>query len=154
LTSTKSIAVFLLVILAAISCAAQQKFPLRPGEWSSATPDPMHPGGPPMTLLFCMNDATWAKALNGSHNCAMQELHITSGGGSYSLACSSTSFQMKGNFKIAFDGMTHMVTSGSMDMTYNGKTNHTDSKSDFRWKGPTCNPSVDMNLKNTSRPPQ
>ena len=55
--------------------------------------------------------------------------------------------QMKGNVKLTFDGMTHMIGSSSLDTTTNGKTTHMDSTSDYRWKGPTCNPSADMNLK-------
>jgi hypothetical protein len=28
-----------------------------------------------------------------------------------------------------------------------------ESSSDFRWKGPTCDPTADMNLRNHSVPP-
>jgi hypothetical protein len=48
---------------------------------------------------------------------------------------------------MTFDGMTHMTSKASFDMTANGQTNHMDSTTEWRWKGPTCNPDVDMNLK-------
>jgi Protein of unknown function (DUF3617) len=136
-----------IVLMATAVTSAQQKFPLRSGEWSSTTPDPTHPASQPMTLLFCMNDETWTKALNGNSTCSMQQLSISPLGATYSLSCPAKAYQMKGNFKITFDGMTHMTSSGSMDMTVNGKTMHTDSTSDFHWKGPTCDPNADMNLK-------
>lgn len=140
------------VALTAVS-SAQSKFPLRSGEWTSTTPDPTRPGGQPMTMLFCMNDETWTKALNGNPSCSMQQFNLTSSGASYSVSCPGKAFQMTGSFKVAFDGMTHMTSSGSIDMTVNGKTSHTDATSDFRWKGPTCDPAVDMNLRNHSIPP-
>jgi hypothetical protein len=86
--------------------------------------------------------------------CTMQQVNINSSGGSYALSCSGQAFQMKGNFKLTFDGMTHMTTSGSIDSTANGKTTHMDSTTDFHWKGPTCNPNVDMNLRDFHKPPQ
>jgi hypothetical protein len=144
----------LIAFLATAICPAQQKFPLRSGEWTSTTPDPTHKSQQPFTLLFCMNDATWTKALNGNPTCSMQQLNITASGGSYSMSCSSQAFQMKGDFRLTFDGMTHMTTTGSIDTTANGKTTHMDSTSDFRWKSPTCDPSVDMNLRNHNKPPR
>jgi hypothetical protein len=127
-----------------------QKFPLRPGEWTSATPDPTN-HGQPMVTLFCMNDETWTKALNHSRACSLQQVNIGSGGGTYSIDCTG-GFQMKGQFKLTFDGMTHMVSKGSIDMTVNGKTTHTDATSDFHWKGPACNPNADVNLIDHSKP--
>jgi len=79
------------------------EFPLRSGEWTATTPNPMHSGGPPMTMLLCMNDEAWTKALS-NRTCSLQDLNITSSGGSYSMACGTGSFQMKGSFKLTFDG--------------------------------------------------
>ncbi len=127
--------------------SAQQKFPLRSGEWAATTADPVHPGGEPMTMLFCLNDATWTKALSGNPTCQLQQFVITPIGGSYSIDCPAKAFQMKGRADLSFDGMTHMISKGSFDVTINGKTSHMDSTSDYRWKGSVCNPAVDMNLK-------
>jgi hypothetical protein len=142
----------LAALMAASICSAQH-FPLRSGEWTSTTPNPMSPNSPPMTMLFCMDDATWTKALKGNPSCALQQLNITASGGSYSVNCAGPQMQMKGNFKLVFDGMTHMTSSGSMDMTFNGKTMHSEASSDFRWKGPVCNPNADVNLRDHSKPP-
>jgi hypothetical protein len=143
-----------LAFLTATTICSAQHFPLRSGEWQSSMPNPTHPGGPPITMLVCMNDATWTKALNHNPTCSLQQLNITSIGGSYSLSCAGPVMQMKGSFKISFDGMTHMTSSGSMDITYNGQTRHSDATSDFHWKSPTCDPNVDMNLRDHSKPPQ
>jgi hypothetical protein len=152
MTFSKGFLLCALAVIASASCSAQQKFPLRPGEWTSSTPDPSHPGGAPMTLLFCMNDETWTKALKGNPNCTMQQLSLTPLGGSYSLSCGGQSFQMKGMFRMVFEGTTRMITTGSMDTTINGKTTHSEAKSDFHWKSPTCNPNVDMNLRSHNSP--
>lgn len=149
MSNKKWAAVWLALLVTAI-CPAQQKFPLRSGEWAATVPDPSRQH--PLNLLICMNDETWTKALNRNPTCAMQQFNFTGSGGSYSLNCSSQSFQMKGTFKVTFDGMTHMISSGSIDTTFNGKTSHMDSTSDFRWKASVCNPDVDMNLKDHSRP--
>lgn len=133
-------------------CSAQAKFPLRPGEWTSTTASPMNPNGPPITMLFCMNDDTWTKALS-KPTCALKQLNLTSAGGTYSIDCSTPSMQMKGNFKIVFDGMTHMTSTGSMDIAFNGNTMHHDATSDFKWKGPVCDPNADVNLRDHSKPP-
>jgi hypothetical protein len=153
MTSLKWSALCLIALMASVG-SAQQKFPLRSGEWTATTPDPTHTGQQQMTMLFCMNDATWTKAINGNPRCTMEQLNIASSGGSYSLTCSGQAFQMKGSFKMTFDGMTHMTTSGSIDTTANGKTSHMDSTVDFHWKGTTCNPNVDMNLRDFHKPPQ
>ena len=152
MTFLKSAVLAVIVLMATAVSSAQQKFPLRSGEWTATTPNPMHSGGPPMTMLLCMNDEAWTKALS-NRTCSLQDLNITSSGGSYSMACGTGSFQMKGSFKLTFDGMTHFVSSGFIDSTMNGKTSHMDSSTDFRWKGPTCNPDVDQNLRDVRKPP-
>jgi len=147
MTFPKSALLGVVVLLAAPACSAQQKFPLRSGEWTATTPDPTGPNKTPYVMLFCLNDEMWTKALTQNPSCTISQFNITSGGGSYSLDCPAKSFQMKGSVKLTFDGMTHMISNGSFDSTVNGKTTHMDSTSDYRWKGPTCNPDADMNLK-------
>jgi hypothetical protein len=153
-TFIKWLALCLIILTAGDTCTAQQKFPLRNGEWTSTVPDPTNPAGQPMTMLFCMNDQTWAKALNHNAACTIQAFNVTSGGGSYSMVCNGKAFQMKGNFKLTFDGMTHMTSSGTLEMTMGGKTSQMVATTDFRWKSATCNPNVDMNLRDHSKPPQ
>ena len=137
----------MIALLATVALSAQQKFPLRSGEWTATTPG-LTPGKPPMTMLYCMNDELWTKALNGNPTCQLQQLNINPLGGSYSLSCAGKSFQMKGNVKLTFDGATHMTSTGSFDMTMgDGKPTHMDSTSEYRWKGPSCDPNADMNLK-------
>jgi len=152
MTLSKWPALCLLALMAAAVCSAQH-FPLRSGEWTSATPNPMSPNSPPMNMLFCMDDATWTKALKGSPTCSLQQLSISSSGGSYSLVCNGAHLQMVGKFKLTFDGMTHMTSSGSIDTTFNGKTMHADATTEFHWKGPVCDPNTDVNLRDHSKPP-
>ena len=145
------LAIFALMTTAAAS--AQQHFPLRSGEWTSSTSDPTNPAGKPITMLMCMNDEAWAKALSGNPTCTLKQFNLTATGGTYSLACSGKSMQMTGDFKMVFDGMTHMTSSGSMTISFNGKTNQMNSTSDFHWKGPVCDPNADMKLRNHNEPP-
>jgi len=154
MASLKWFALCLVALSAAAACSAQQHFPLRPGEWTATVPDNTHPGAQPMTMLFCMNDAAWTRALNHNPSCTISQVNITSGGGSYSISCSGPSMQMKGDFRMTFDGMTHMAVNGSLDITYNGQTHHSNATTDFHWKGPTCNPDADVNLRDHSKPPQ
>ena len=155
LKMTKLIFVTLAVMLVALTAvsSAQTKFPLRSGEWDATSSDMSPVTGKPLTMLFCMNDETWAKALNGNPTCSFQQFNLTSSGATYSLSCPGKSFQMTGSFKVVFDGMTHMTSTGSMDITMNGKPMHKDSTVYFHWKGPTCDPNADLNLKNHSVPP-
>jgi hypothetical protein len=138
-------------LMATAVCSAQQKFPLRSGEWTSTTPDPTGTGTP-FVMLFCLNDDLWVKAFVHNPSCSLKNLNITSSGGSYDMDCPGKAFQMKGTIKMTFDGMTHMTATASLDMTANGKTTHTDSTSDWHWKGATCDASADINLRNLNRP--
>jgi uncharacterized protein DUF3617 len=146
-----TLALFALMTTAVAS--AQQHFPLRSGEWTATTSATSQVTGKPITMLMCMNDETFAKALAGNPTCALKNFVLTPLGGAYSLACSGKSMQMAGDFKIVFDGMTHMTSSGSLSMTFNGKTNQMSSTSDFRWKGPVCDPNADINLRDHHVPP-
>jgi hypothetical protein len=40
-----------------------------------------------------------------------------------------------------------MITKDSIDTITNGQTTNKAYSVDYRWKGPTCNPNTDMNLK-------
>ena len=142
----------LIALFATAACTAQQKFPERPGEWTFTTQDPTSATGAPMTLLFCLNDELWTKALVGNPACTISQMTIHGSGGSYSFDCPTKSFENKGNAKLTFDGATHIVSKAGIDTSMNGKTTHMESNSDFRWKGPACNPSVDLNLKSHSAP--
>jgi Protein of unknown function (DUF3617) len=145
MTFSKWAAVGAIAIMATAVASAQQKFPLRSGEWESSTS--VGPGQAPFVMPFCLNDELWTKALNKNPSCSIQNLTVSSGGGSYNLDCPMKSFQMKGTVTLTFDGMTHMVSKASFDTTSKGQTTHVDSTSEWRWKGPVCNPDVDMNLK-------
>jgi len=136
------------------SASAQQHFPLRSGEWTLSMPDPMGQGGKPFSMLLCMNDETWAKALSGRNpTCTVAQLNIGLTGGSYQLSCAGKSFQMKGSVKLSFDGPTHIHSVGSIDTTAGGTTTHMDTISDYNWKGPVCDPNADINLRNHHVPP-
>jgi hypothetical protein len=135
------------ILLAATAVAsAQTKFPMHAGEWETTTPSTL-PNQPPMVLPYCLNDELWTKALTQNPACSIQRLSVTSTGASYFIDCPMKGFQMKGPVDIKFDGMTHMVGKGSFDMVIDGKASHMDSQTDYRWKGPTCNPDKDVNLK-------
>jgi hypothetical protein len=126
------------------SVASAQHFPLKPGEWEmTSTPAP---GQPPMTLLFCFNDEMWTKGLSQNPGCTIQNLSVNAAGASYNVDCPMRTFQMKGTVTLSFDGITHMTGKGSLDFTVNGKTTHSNTQSDYRWKQSTCSPE-DMNLR-------
>jgi hypothetical protein len=143
----KTAALGAIIMMTTAVSSAQQHFPLRSGEWAATVPDPTGPNKAPFVILYCLNDELWTKALTQNPSCSISQFNVTSSGGSYFLSCPMKAFQMKGSVKLTFDGMTHMIANASLDMTTNGKTTHTDSTSDYRWKGPTCNPNTDMNLK-------
>jgi hypothetical protein len=132
--------------LAAIQvCSAQNKFPLRSGEWEAKMSVPGSPSSS-VSMLYCLNDALWEKALTQDPQCSIQHLAITSSGGSYAIDCEMKVFQMKGKVDMTFDRMEHMIAKGQIDITMNGKTTSSTSVADYRWKGATCSPN-DANLK-------
>ena len=136
-----------IVLAATAVSSAQQKFPLRPGEWVVSTASTT-PNQAPVVLSYCMNDELWTKALTKNPACSITNFSVTLTGASYNMSCSMKSFQMKGKVNIIFDGMTHMVGKGSFDMmTIKTGATHSDSQTDYRWKGPTCDPNTDVNLK-------
>jgi hypothetical protein len=68
------------------------------------------------------------------------------------MSCTMHNFQMKGKVSLVFDGLTHMVGSGSFTMdSFKGGVTHSDTQTDYRWKGPTCDPKTDVNLKGTAQ---
>jgi hypothetical protein len=138
----------LCALMATASAFGQQKFPLRSGEWTISMPDPTG-SDKPFSMLLCMNDETWAKAISGRNpTCTVTQLDINLTGGSYQLSCDGKTYHMKGGVKLTFDGLTHIYSVGSIDTTVNGTTTHMDTISDYRWKSPVCDPNADVNLKN------
>jgi hypothetical protein len=135
-------------LMATAVCSAQQKFPLRSGEWEATAPA-VSPGDTPTKMLYCLNDELWQKALTENPSCSIQQFNVTSSGASYFMDCKTSSFQMKGKVVMTFDGMLHIIAKAALDATVNGTATHTASTVDYRWKGATCSPN-DMNLKNRS----
>ncbi len=145
MTFLKYVTLGVMAVVAIQVCSAQSKFPLRSGEWEADLSVPGSPGSS-MTMLYCLNDALWQKALTQDPLCSVQQLMITSSGGSYSLDCESKSFQMKGKVNLVFDGLEHMTAKGQIDITMSGKTTSSTSVAEYHWKGATCSPD-DANLK-------
>ena len=141
----KSALLGVMVVMATAVCSAQQKFPLRSGEWA-ATVSSTTAGQEPTVLLYCFNDELWTKALTQDPLCTVTQLSVTSSGASYHMDCQMKVLQMKGNIEMSFDGMEHMTAKGLIDLTLNGKTTSSVTHSDYRWKAPSCNPN-DMNLR-------
>ncbi len=146
MTSFKWTALCLIALVATAISSAQQKFPLRAGEWETTTPSSI-PNQSPTVLRYCLNDELWTKALTKMTSCSVTQLNVSLIGASYILDCPMKTVQMKGKVVMSFDGMSHMTAKGSFDMTVNGKVTHSESQTDYRWKGPTCNPNTDINLK-------
>ncbi len=146
MTFPKLAAVGAIALMATAVSSAQQKFPMQSGEWA-VTLTVAAPNGKPAVLLYCLNDETWDKALIHNPACSTQKLSITSSGASYVMDCQHGSVETKGSVSIAFDGKQHMVTKDSIDTITNGQTAHKEYSADYRWKGPSCDPNADMNLK-------
>ena len=145
MTFLKYVTLGVMAVVAIQVCSAQSKFPLRSGEWEAAMSVPGSPGSS-VTMLYCLIDALWQKALTQDPMCSVQQLAITSSGGSYSLVCEMKSFQMKGKVDMVFDGLEHMTAKSQVDITMAGKTTSSASVAEYRWKGATCSPN-DANLK-------
>jgi hypothetical protein len=131
--------------MAAAPSSAQHKFPLRSGEWSvsvsGAAPSDQQP-----SLLYCLNDEQWTKALTQDPACIVSNLVVTPIGVSYHMVCQMKVVQTTGDEVMTFDGMEHMTAKGSFAMTFNGKTTSSTTHAEYHWKGPTCSPD-DMNLR-------
>ena len=145
MTILKYVALGLMALAAIQVCSAQNKFPLRSGEWEAKMSVPGSQGSS-VTMLYCLNDALWQKALTQDPQCSIQQLVITSGGGSYTMDCDMKSFQMKGKVDLIFDGLEHMTAKGQIDLTMSGKTTRSSTVAEYRWKGANCSPD-DANLK-------
>ena len=117
----KYVALGLMALVAIQICSAQNKFPLRSGEWEAELSVPGSQSSS-VTMLYCLNDALWEKALTQDPECSIQQLAITSSGGSYTMDCDMKAFQMKGKVDLIFDGLEHMTAKGQVDITMNGKT--------------------------------
>ena len=138
-------------LIAVAACWAQQKFPMQPGEWQ-ATVSASGPNVTPRVLLYCLNDDTWDRALIHNPSCSTQQLNITASGASFLTDCQHGSIRSKASVTIVFDGKQHMITKDSVDTTSNGQTTNAVYSVDYRWKGPTCDPNADMNLKFAHKP--
>lgn len=134
-----------MVLMAISFCSAQQKFPLRPGEWEATVPA-INSQDTATVLPYCLNNETWLKAFTQMPSCTIQNFNMTSKGASYTLDCDMKMYRMNGKVELSFDGMEHMTGKGSIDMTMNGTTTHSTSITDYRWKGATCSPN-DLNLR-------
>jgi len=134
-----------MILAAAGICSAQQKFPLRAGEWEATMSAP-GTQGPPMTMLYCLNDQLWEKALTQNPSCKIQLGTITAAGMSYTMNCDMQLYQMKGKVDMRFEGKEHIVAKSSLEMTMQGKTTTTSSLLDYRWKAAACSQN-DANLK-------
>jgi hypothetical protein len=145
MTFLKYVTLSVMAVVAIQVCSAQSKFPLRSGEWEAEMSVPGSQNSS-VTMLYCLNDALWQKALTQDPLCSVQQLAITSSGGSYSLVCEMKSFQMKGKVNLVFDGLEHMTAKSQVDITMAGKTTSSASLAEYRWKGATCSPN-DANLK-------
>lgn len=145
MTFLKFVTLGVIAVVAIQVCSAQSKFPLRSGEWQAEMSVPGTPGSS-VTMLYCLNDALWQKAFTQDPLCSIQQLTVTSSGGSYSLVCEMKSFQMKGKVNLVFDGLEHMTAKSQVDITMAGKTTSSASVAEYRWKGATCSPN-DANLK-------
>jgi hypothetical protein len=146
MTFSKLAFLALIMLAAAAASSAQQKFPMQPGEWEATTSIP-GPNGKPAVLLYCLNDDTWDKALIHNPACTTQNLVLNGGGATYVMDCQHGTIETKGRVTITFDGRKHMVTKDSIDTITNGQTSNKAYSVDYRWKGPTCDPNADMNLK-------
>jgi hypothetical protein len=135
-----------MVCMTAAVLPAQQKFPMQSGEWT-ATLSVAAPNGKPTVLLYCLTDETWDRALIHNPSCSTQNLTITSSGASFVTDCQHGTVASKAAVSITFDGKQHMVTKDSVDTTINGQTTNKSYSADYRWKGPSCDPNADMNLK-------
>jgi hypothetical protein len=134
-----------IVFLGASISSAQQKFPLRSGEWEASISSDASKA-PPKVILLCLNDELWLKAMSQSPSCSMQKLSSSARGASYSMDCPMQAFQMKGKVDVSFLGMEHMTARASMDITLNGIASHSTISVNYRYKGSTCNPE-DVNLQ-------
>jgi hypothetical protein len=141
----KCAALGIFALAATATCVAQHKFPLRSGEWLATMPMPG--SQTPMTMLFCLNDDLWEKAFSQNPSCKISEFNLSSTAVSYQIDCDMKSMTMKGRIDGSFDGMEHMTSKATLDMTMNGKATQSSASTDWRFKGATCNPDADMNLK-------
>ncbi|MFZ0395036.1 MAG: DUF3617 family protein [Terracidiphilus sp.] len=150
MTLLKGVTAGLLALAAIQICSAQSRFPLRHGEWEAKVSASGNPS-PPLTMLLCLNDALWEKALTQDPICTIRQLSVTARGASYTMDCETSAFQMKGNVNMVFDGMEHMTANGKVDVSMSGKTSSSLTEADYRWKSATCSAN-DANMKQQTKP--
>lgn len=129
------------LLLGAIG-SAQNKFPLRDGEWEATT---QVPGSGNMNQLFCFNDESWMKAMSSRKGCAMQDLTVTSKGAHFVVDCGSKT-KMRIPIDITFDGREHMVAKAHLSMDIQGKMTDFDTSTEYHFKNAACDATRDVNL--------
>jgi hypothetical protein len=128
----------------AVVLPAQEKFPLKPGEWTRNLKVAGAPNG--RVIPYCLNDEYWMKAFNQSLGCTVKQLGATPAGMVLSVECQNAIRQVKGTVQLTYDGMEHMTEKSTFQLTTNGNTNKVETVTDWRWKGPTCGP-ADINTR-------
>jgi len=143
---------FLLIVTlaAGAACFAQQKFPLRPGEWEVTTT--FAGASKPFTVRLCLNDQLWTKALAPNKNCTIQNMSMNSRGVNYLEDCPGQTPPAKGRVALSYEGKEHMTGKAFFDTTKDGVITTTTMVVDYRWKGPECN-AEDVNLRQSKPAP-
>lgn len=149
MTFLKWTALGIFAFMATAVSSAQQKFPLRPGEWE-VTVSPSAPNAKPVVRHDCLNDETWQKALAPNPTCTLKQLSSSAAGASYAMDCQSAAMQIKVRSDVSFDGMEHMTAKSTVETTLNGQSFNRVALVDYRWKGSVCSP-TDNNLKSGNR---
>ena len=143
--SSRTMIVLTAAALAIVAVShAQEKFPLRSGEWARNLRLAGAPSG--RQLLYCMNDQLWTKALTQSPNCTIQTLSSTPAGITLSVDCRNPARQIKGKVNLTYDGQEHMSEKSSFQVTTNGAPSNVETQTDWTWKAAECSP-TDVNLR-------
>ncbi len=141
---SRRVFVFVAALAVVTVSQAQDKFPLRSGEWARNLKLAGAPSG--RQLLYCMNDQLWTKALTQSPSCTIQTLSSTSAGITLSVDCQNPARQIKGKVNLTYDGMEHMSEKSSFQVTTNGTPSTVETTTDWTWKAAECSP-TDINLR-------
>ena len=147
----RNIAMCAFLLMSGMICHGQG-FPMRSGVWD-ATVSASNANIAPMKIQYCLNDATWAKALSMNKACKMDRLSVGVGGLHYYLRCKTVDREMKGPVQLSFDGKEHMTQKASMELTTQGHSINAISTVDYRWKSATCT-GKESNMKAVAAPPR
>ena len=146
MTFPKLAAVGAIALMATAVSSAQQKFPMQSGEWA-VTLTVAAPNGKPAVLLYCLNDETWDKALIHNPACSTQKLSITSSGASYVMDCQHGSSRQRAPLVLPLTESSTWSPRIPSTPSPTVKPPIEEYSADYRWKGPSCDPNADMNLK-------